>query len=67
MSNVAVTEGTDAFAVFTVGLSNLSTTNVIVGLALADGTAIGGGVDYGTAARAICKCPPMAARPGRTR
>ena len=49
VSNVAVTEGTDAFAVFTVGLSNLSTTNVVVGLALADGTATGGGVDYGTA------------------
>ena len=47
VSSVAVTEGTDAFAVFTVSLSNASTTAVTVSLALANGSALGGGVDYG--------------------
>src|SRR5262249_19516409 len=48
VSNVNVTEGTDTHAVFTVSLSNLSTTPVSVSLALANGTATGGRVDFGT-------------------
>ena len=47
VSNVTVTEGTDPRAVFTVSLSNLSTTDVNVDLTLANGTATGGGVDFG--------------------
>ncbi|MGB8166059.1 MAG: Calx-beta domain-containing protein [Chthoniobacteraceae bacterium] len=48
VSSPIVTEGTDGFAIFTVSLSNASTTPVSVGLALANGTALGGGTDYGT-------------------
>ena len=47
VSNVTVTEGTDTHAVFAVSLSNLSTTDVSFSLALANGTATGGGVDFG--------------------
>ncbi len=47
VSNIVVTEGTDAFAIFTVSLSNPSTGTVSVNLALANGSALGGGVDYG--------------------
>ncbi|MGB8168786.1 MAG: Calx-beta domain-containing protein, partial [Chthoniobacteraceae bacterium] len=49
VNSPAVTEGTDAFAFFTVSLSNASTTPVSVNLALANGTALGGGTDYGNA------------------
>jgi len=49
VSSLTVTEGTDAHAVFSVGLSNPSTTPVVVSLALANGTALGGGVDFGGA------------------
>ena len=45
--NVATTEGTDPFAVFTVALSNPSAFATTVSLALADGTALG--ADYGPA------------------
>ena len=48
VSNAAVTEGTDTHAVFTLSLSNQSTTPVNFNLALANGTALGGGIDYGT-------------------
>ena len=48
VSNVSVTEGTDSHAVFTISLSNASTTPVSIGLALANGSALGGGTDYGT-------------------
>ena len=48
VSNVSVTEGTDAYAVFSVSLSNLSTTAVSFNLALADVSAVGGGTDYGS-------------------
>src|SRR5207248_1549866 len=48
VSSPAVTEGTDAYAVFTVSLSNASTTAVNVGLALANVSALGGGTDFGT-------------------
>ncbi|MEQ1853828.1 MAG: Calx-beta domain-containing protein, partial [Chthoniobacteraceae bacterium] len=49
VSSPVMTEGTDAFAVFTVSLSNPNTTPVSFSLALANVTAIGGGTDYGTA------------------
>ena len=49
VTNVTVTEGTNPYAVFAVSLSNTSTTDVSVALALANGSALGGGVDYGTA------------------
>ena len=49
VSNASVTEGTDPYAVFAVSLSNLSTTPVSMNLALANGTATGGGVDFGAA------------------
>ncbi|WP_235580433.1 Calx-beta domain-containing protein [Rhizobacter sp. Root404] len=49
VSNVGVTEGTDAYAQFAVTLSNQSATPTTVGLALTAGTAAGAGVDYGTA------------------
>src|SRR6185503_8580126 len=39
--------GTDTHAVFTVNLSHPSTTPVSFNLALANGTATGGGVDFG--------------------
>ncbi len=48
VSSSTATEGVDGHAVFAVSLSNLSTTAVIVSLALADGTGVGGGTDYGT-------------------
>ncbi|MEQ1851491.1 MAG: Calx-beta domain-containing protein, partial [Chthoniobacteraceae bacterium] len=48
VSDVTVTEGTDPFAVFTVSLGNASTAPVSVSLLLADGTALGGGSDFGT-------------------
>src|SRR5260221_7999551 len=47
VSNPSVTEGTYSCAIFTVSLSNASTTAVSTSLALANGTATGGGVDYG--------------------
>ena len=47
VSDVNVTEGTDPVAVFAVTLSNPSTTPVSVSLALANGSATGGGVDFG--------------------
>ena len=47
MSVPVATEGTNPFAIFTVGISNSSTTDVTFDLALANGTAIGGGVDFG--------------------
>ena len=49
INNVTSIEGTDSFAVYTIELSNLSVEDVDVNLSLADGTAIGGGVDFGTA------------------
>ncbi|MEQ1852782.1 MAG: Calx-beta domain-containing protein, partial [Chthoniobacteraceae bacterium] len=49
VSNVAVTEGTDAFAQFTVSLGNASTTPVSFNLALVNVSALGGGTDYGSA------------------
>ena len=49
ITNVTVTEGTETHAVFELNLSNASTTDVTVALALANVTAVGGGVDYGTA------------------
>ena len=48
ITNPTVTEGTNAFAVFTLSLSNPSTTPVSFSLVLAAGTATGGGVDFGT-------------------
>ena len=48
VSNPVVTEGTDSYAVFTVSLSNALLSAVSMNLALANGTAIGGGTDYGT-------------------
>ena len=48
VSNVSATEGAHTQAVFTVSLSNPSTTRVSVSLALANGTAVGGGVDFGS-------------------
>ncbi len=47
VSNVTVLEGTDFHAVFVVGISNASTTPVSFSLGLADGSATGGGTDYG--------------------
>ena len=47
VTDINVLEGTDNFAVFTVSLSNPSTTPVSVSLALANGTATGGGTDFG--------------------
>ena len=51
INSISVTEGNAGTtnAVFTVSLSNPSTTPVTVGLALSNGSATGGGVDYGTA------------------
>jgi Ca2+-binding RTX toxin-like protein/Mg-chelatase subunit ChlD len=49
VNSVEVTEGTDGFAVFSVNLSNPSTTAVSVNLALVNGTATGGGTDFGAA------------------
>ena len=49
VTNVSVTEGTNTHAVFELSLSNASTTDVTTALALANVTAVGGGVDYGAA------------------
>ena len=48
VSNVGATEEVDSFAVFTVSLSNASVEDISFNLALTDGTATGGGTDYGT-------------------
>jgi uncharacterized repeat protein (TIGR01451 family) len=48
VSSPTVTEGVNPYAVFTVSLSNTSTTPVSFSLALANVTATGGGTDYGT-------------------
>ncbi|MCE1159810.1 MAG: hypothetical protein LWW74_01205, partial [Burkholderiales bacterium] len=45
VSSVATTEGVDNYAVFTVSLSGASSTATTVNLALANGSATGGGVD----------------------
>ena len=50
VNDVTSIEGTDNFAVYTVALSNLSTSDVDISLALAGGTATGAGVDFGAAA-----------------
>jgi hypothetical protein len=47
MSVPVATEGLSPFAIFTVGISNPSTTDITFDLALANGTALGGGVDFG--------------------
>ena len=49
VNDMTSVEGTDDFARFTVELSNASTEDVNVSLSLANGTAIGGGVDFGSA------------------
>ena len=49
VSAPAVTEGTDAHAVFTVSLSNASTEAITTSLALTAGTATGAGTDFGPA------------------
>ena len=49
IGNVTSLEGTDAFAVFTVELSNLSVEDVELQLSVAGNTATGGGVDFGAA------------------
>lgn len=48
VSSPTVNEDADAFAVFTLTLSSAATSAILVNLALADGTADGGGVDYGS-------------------
>jgi hypothetical protein len=48
VSNVTVTEGINPFAIFTVSLSNPSTTPTEVSLSLTPGSATGQGVDYGS-------------------
>ena len=48
VSDTTGAEQANQFEVFTVFLSNLSTTPVSFSLALADVTALGGGIDYGT-------------------
>ncbi len=47
INNVSTMEGADPYAIFTVSLSNPSTTSVTFDLALADVTANGAGTDYG--------------------
>ena len=47
INNVTSIEGTDNFAVFTIELSNLTVEDIDVNLSLANGTAFGGGVDFG--------------------
>ena len=49
VNDVTSTEGTDAFAVYTIELSNLSVEDVDVSLTLAGASASGGGVDFGAA------------------
>ena len=48
MADLSVTEGVDAFAEFTIILSNVSFEDISFDLALADGLALGLGVDYGS-------------------
>lgn len=48
VNDVSTTEGTDPFAVFTVSLSRITTAPVSFSLALSNGSALGGAVDYGT-------------------
>ena len=48
VSNVTVAEASGNFAVFTVSLSNPSNGAITVDLALANGTATGGGTDFGS-------------------
>ena len=50
INNVTAIEGTVNFAVYTIELSNLSVEDVDLSLSLANGTALGGGVDFGAAA-----------------
>ena len=49
VSSITVSDQSNGFATFVVSLSNPSTTATSVSLALASGTAAGGGVDYGSA------------------
>ncbi len=49
INDVTSVEGTDNFARFNVTLSNLSFEDIDISLALAGGTALGGGVDFGSA------------------
>ena len=49
IGDVAVEEGSDPYAVFPVSLSIAAVDDVVVDLALVDGTATGGGVDFGSA------------------
>jgi VCBS repeat-containing protein len=49
VSSLTVSDQSPGFAVFVVSLSNPSTTATTVSLALANGNATGGGVDYGAA------------------
>ena len=48
INDVTTIEGTDNFAFYTVEISNLSVEDVDVNLSLASGTALGGGVDFGS-------------------
>ena len=50
VNDVTSIEGTDSFAIYTIELSNLSVEDINFDLALADGTAVGAGTDYGAAA-----------------
>ncbi len=52
VSNVTVTEGANRFAVFTVSLSNPSEIPITASLQLKQGTATGGGIDYGASGAA---------------
>src|SRR6185295_15174645 len=47
ITNRTVTEGSDTHAVFTLSLSSFSTTVTTFALTLNNGTAIGGGTDFG--------------------
>ena len=49
VNDVTVTEGTDAHAIFTVSIDNVTFEDISFSLALADNTATGVGTDYGTA------------------
>ncbi|WP_075082765.1 Calx-beta domain-containing protein [Mariniblastus fucicola] len=48
INDVTAIEGTDDFAIYTIELSNLSYENVDISLSLADGSAVGSGVDFGS-------------------